>query len=445
VSTLFLLAVPVILLTCLFAPVHWLLFLDVLLVLIPPDEVAQVGSVRFDHTDLIFAGILASLVFRGQRRPTLREVPYYWLWIVLGVLLSLSYLAAPVNQAFLTDPLRAGYQLYRYCWRPILYFPLAFLLLTGPARTRTFFLVMIIAGDLLSLYGIWQGYSPGGNVTGPFNKGNALGTALGGPLMASAGMFVLARSTRERFFVFLSILMIVRAIAFTGSRGTLVAVCSGVAVLLWGLSSLPSVRSRVLPIGALATLGVLWMALFNPLQAPSLQRLEVLRQGTGVSTFQWRVEHRWPHFFDLTMAHPLLGTGSSADLSLGTRGNTPHNGYLAVAARSGIPVLAIYLTFAVLALRSSARVLRRSTAPYEKVFGAIIAGGMTFMLVHNIVESSFLAPVGARTFFLFTALALTAERHRAPRRPSVRAPIPRLWSRGPARSPLTHRPGGARS
>jgi len=439
VSKLILLAIPVILLTVLFAPVHWLLFLDILLLAVPADAAAAFGGVRFDLTDLVFVGILIAYAFRGERLLALGEVSLLRLWFLLGVLLSLSYLMAPSNQVHLTEPHRIAYQLYRYCWKPILFFPFVYLFIAGPIRMRVLFFVLVVTGDLLSLQAVWQGYSPGGGVTGPFNSGNALGSALGVSLLVCVGMLTLARSSRERLILVFSLLLMLRAMLFTGSRGALIALSAGAVALLWGLSSLPRVRARILPIGMAATIGVA-MVLFNPIGASSLRRLETLREGTGVSTFQWRMEERWPHFISLSMEHPWLGTGSNVDSNLGSRGNTPHNGYLALAFSGGIPVLAIYLAFAFLALRAVRRALARSTAEYEKVFCAIIAGAMIFMLARNIVESDFMTFFGGKYFWLFSALALSIERLSERRSPRVRVPAYRLPSQGSANSALRHRP-----
>lgn len=390
------------------APLYSLLIADLLLGAWPVGW--ELGGVLLDPTDLVLASLLAGLLLRGRLcRPP--QVPYLGLWLLLGVLLCVSYLAAPTSQGNLTGPLRITYQLYRYCWKPILFYPLAAVLLCRRDRLRVTWVAIVIAGDLFALQGLPDGYA-GLRASGPFRTANELGAVLVVPILTALGLLLIRPSRRSWLLALASLPVLLRAFLFTGSRGAFAAVLVATGLMLGLLFKAPGVRPRIwrLALGS-AVLGLLLMVAKPGLtQRPNVKRFLTLSQGTEASTFRWRIEERWPHFWRIAIASPWLGTGTIVDPGLSDRANTPHNGYLALAVKLGFPTLALYLAFGAAALGNSMRLRRIRGDPRLSAFGALNAAVVVALLVHNLVDSTILMPFIAKLFWLHTAFAAVAAR-----------------------------------
>lgn len=442
---------PLFLVLAIAVPLHALLACGLLVEVLQIES--KVGVMRIDPTDVLLAALLAGLVIRGRAGraadPLLRRS--FRLWFLLGFLLCVSYLLAPVNQSELTDPMRIGYQLIRYCWKPIAFFPFALILLRTPAKAATLIGVAVLTADLFALEAIQQGYA-GQQGTGPFITGNQLGGTLVVPtVFALAGVVVGGRRRGVRLFYGLSLLLIGRALLFTGSRGAFVSVFLAVGLFSAVLLTLPAGRQRIIRIGALAGLLLLAILMVKPDLAsrPSIQQVRSISEGTQADTFQWRIGERWPHFLRRALERPLFGYGTAADPSLGDeggRGNTPHNGYLSLAATYGFPVTFLFLFFALVAVRNGFRLLRHSEDPQRRVLGLALVAGMAGVLCHNMIESSLSTDYVAKMFWLICALSSGALRwpEDRPRMTAEQPVVPRV-SRLPAmglHSPRTMRRHG---
>src|SRR2546427_1755706 len=118
-------------------------------------------GMQLDLRDVAFAALaLAFLLRRARRRDaTPRIIPYLGLWVTYGLLASLAYLNAPEGQTYLTSPGAVVYQLYRYCWRPTLYYPVT-VLLAGGARPRdVLFMAVVIAAGFCGVEALLAGRS----------------------------------------------------------------------------------------------------------------------------------------------------------------------------------------------------------------------------------------------------------------------------------------------
>jgi hypothetical protein len=416
-----------------------LLLLDLALVLLPGGWI--VAGVLVNATDLVFAGIGIILL----RRPSMRaKVPHLNLWILLGVLQSLAYVHAPQNHEYLSDPLRATYQLYRYCWKPILYYPICVALLGDKRRLAQTVLCLLIVADLASVQGIVQGWA-GDRASGPFEGTNALGGALVAPLLL-VSLFFVRRVAGSRLFYGVSALLMARAMVFSNSRGAFVAALVG--ALVCAVCLLRTARGRgevVRTVGVAVVLVVLLFAVRpDVLEGPNVQRLTTITEGTQVGNFQWRREKRWPHFVKKVKANPLFGVGTEVDPALGPDMNTPHNGYLALALVHGVPAAALFVVFAAFGIRAGLRAFRRAVDPWERAFGLAAAAGVVAILVHNLVDATLLMPFVASLFWLLVAATVTAARREALPAPARRPAPPRTPARGPARGRApARRLGGA--
>lgn len=408
----------------LFAPLHLLLLIDPLLVVGWGDW--ELAGIRFDPSDVVLAGLAAGLALRGRwrRREGDGDLPAIGLWALLGGLISAAFLAAPGNQPYLTDPVRALYQLYRYAWKPLLYYPLALLLLADRRRMAQLALALIAAADAAALIAIPQGYA-GLRAGGPFRTGNELGGVMVLPLVLCFAGLVGRPAPRWRWFFVASGLLITRALLFSGSRGAFVAVLAGCALFAAGLLTVGGGRVRVVRLSLLALLAAGGLALLVPdlAERPNVSRLLSVTEGTQADTLRWRMEQRWPHFGALALDHPFLGTGTDVDWSLGSQANTPHSGYLSLALLHGIPAAALFVAFAALAIRAGIRVFRHGASEPDRLLGLAIAAALAGLLVHNLEESTWPHPFVAKAFWMLTAFALALPRlapDPAPARPDPR-------------------------
>ncbi len=224
------------------APLYSLLLLDVLLV--PFQGQTQIGGVLLDPSDVIFAALTFGILVRKRLtfREVRKQVPFFGVWITLGLLMSVAYLTADKYQEHLTAIHRIIYQVYRFGWKPILFYPLAALFLNSIKGTRHALTAVVLAGNICALMALPQGLR-GVKAVGPFGSGNSLGAALVVPFVICFGSIILETSRRSRWFYGLSLLLLGRVLLWAGSRGATagaaVGTCAVVAVLLAGSRDVP--------------------------------------------------------------------------------------------------------------------------------------------------------------------------------------------------------------
>lgn len=427
--------VPLVLGLALLAPLYVMLGLGMAFVMLPGSW--YVGGVWLDPTDLVFAGIgLAFLVRRQERLAAFKHrVPYLGVWVALGIVASIAYLSAPINSPYLTDPFRIAYQLYRYTWKSLLYFPLSVMLLGDRRKLQVILFVTLAAADAAALQGISQGYA-GDLASGPFDTKNALGGVLVAPMVISIAGVMYPESTRRLVFYAVSTLLMARALLFSQSRGAQVAVFLGVGFLAYRLFTTAYGRSRIVRfIAWAAVLAVVVMTLKpNVLQSPDVQRLFSTSQGTEDDTMQWRMQERWPHFWKKVVDNPWFGVGTDVDPTLGDTGNTPHNGFLAIAVIEGVPALCLFLTLILQGIRNGLLAFKRGADWWQRVLGLTTAAALIGTLVHNTDDATLLMPFIGNMVWMLTAVAvLSAKRY------SIAAPtvVPIGPARKSQRSPLS--------
>ncbi len=393
-------------------PIWWLLLLDLVTVTFVGGW--SVGPLRIGAGDLMAVSVLWALVLRGRRSEPWRwgKLPLLLPWLVFGVLLCCSYLEAPANQRNLTDPIRVAYQLCRYCLRPIIYFPLALLLLRSPVRA--YLMVGFIQGAavLCSLMAIHQGYSGVNAAPGPFGTGNLLGGQLIVSFVLSGAGTVFPRTRRSFVLNGLALLLITRALLFTQSRGAMVAAGAGAVFFAVLLLSRHLGRRRLAYLAPLAFLALIASLPLMPkvLANPFVTHALSASNGTEDSTMRWRMEQRWPHFWAIALANPWLGTGTAVDPALGDKANTPHNGFLSMLVMWGFPALAILLFFAFRTIKNGCRLFWLAPNPDHKIFGLSIASALVGLLTHQLVEATLAINFNFKVFWLFAAVSELAKR-----------------------------------
>jgi O-antigen ligase len=207
------------------------------------------------------------------------------------------------------------------------------------------------------------------------------------------------------------------------------AVC-GTALIAWGLRRTMWGRRHLVRVGQLmlCIFIVVAMARGNPLDRPSLRRFTG-SDTSDTGTFRWRLEERWPYFWNKVQQNPWFGVGSDSDQALGTVANTPHNGFLSLAVMSGLPALAVYLALVFASIGSGWRAFRRSPRGWPGATGLVAAAGVISILVHNLVDSTMTLAFVSQMFWMLVATAARMEREArkvempvAPR-PEVSAPV----------------------
>jgi hypothetical protein len=456
------------------APLHWLLLIDLALVVYPGEWL--VSRVHVDFTDIILVALVAGIFLRPEYRRALRHwrrphttislslfvlttfgllalllvriqggfgrlaeqsdlanlflaglgiqlliealrwrLPYLWLWLALGVLLTAAYVMAPINAPYFEGPASVTYQVYRYCWRPLLYYPLGVLLLRDRRQLESAFLVIVLCGATCSLMAFSQGFS-GAEATGPFPTKNGLGGALIMPfLFGIAALFHIESAWPWRLHL-LSVLIIARGLLFAGSRGAFVAVLGGLVFLMGWMLLRQRSRSRALRFLAVGSLLAVFTAALLPdfLQRPNIQHLLTTSRGTQDDNMRWRMQERWPHFWHKIMDNPWLGVGTDIDSTLGDSAITPHNGYLGVAVVSGLPSMFLLVGLTLMAMANGMRIFRRSKTYWQQVTGLAITASLVGLLVHNVVDQTFKLAFAVKVLWILAgSAALLAQRPQA--------------------------------
>ncbi len=261
---------------------------------------------------------------------------------------------APENQRHLTALHRAVYQVYRSAWKPILYFPLAALLLEQQAgRGRPSGSPR--RGRHLRPDGDCRRPPRGDRHEGPFHTGNSLGAVLIVPFLVSfrirscptarrarCSMEVVAYSAGARA----SLCRVARCLRRSGGR-------SGGHAL--GSSS-PSVRrkSPALALDSSRTHGsastVRTQA--RPPESTDSKASPHLDQPNGRDHLAVADGRTLGLLLGKALKKPWLGYGSDIDPTITAEGGakSPHNGYLSFSRAYGLPAAILYVTFGVLGI-----------------------------------------------------------------------------------------------
>ncbi len=388
------------------APLYYLIFFD--LTLTPIVGFWTLAGIRIDPSDVILACLALAMVARVRFSPfeVAKKLPYLFPWLALGVFTTLSYVYSPWNEDNLTDPVRIAYQVYRYCWKPLLFYPICLLFLRDLRQARHAWTAILIGANICAAHGVYQGYTGVSEPPGPFETGNELAAVLVVPFVIAVSGLIFPTSRFNWLFSTASVLLLARAILFSASRGGMVSVMVGAGVFGFFAMFNSTGRTRILklvPVGLLSLLGLLALRP-DILDRPTVRHAFSLFEGTRTANIQWRIRQRWPHFFQIAVDNPVLGTGTYVDESLSDDANTPHNGYLALAVKYGFPVLALFLFFILRLMRNCQLAFRRSRDLDQSMFYLTMAAAMLGLATHNIVETTLPFNAIQKYFWMFCAL-----------------------------------------
>jgi len=392
-------------------PMHYLVLADLQTVIFK--DFWNLGGVRTDPTDFMIGALAVALLLRGRPKDTGSRLgmPFPLAFFLLGLWLSISYVSVPVNQPNLTDPARIAYQLYRYCWKPLLYLPICFFFIRSPGRLQVFLNALFVGTNMIALQTIYQGHT-GQDPRGPFDTGNTVAGVMVMPAVMAVATMLFPISKRQFYFSAASSLIMARAIMMSGSRGGALATGAGIGFLLAGMMLVHMGRKRLLQLIPVALLVPLLILVVVPdvFDRPHVKRLMTVSQGTEVDNLQWRISLRWPHFWALAWQHPWVGRGSDVDLSLGKEANTPHNGYISIAVRYGFPVLLCFIYLALRTLWTGVGRFLRSRDQRTRIFYLTLISPIVAMLVHNVVEVTWTDYPVLKTFWMIVAVVALSVR-----------------------------------
>ena len=315
-------------------------------------------------------------------------------WAIGNSLLASTYTPAGVFQPLF---LVAGFALAR----------------SASARERETVLAALIAGAVgLAAWGIWQAATGGGRAHAHFETPNTLATVLN---LALAPMLLrVALGEARRLFLAATIVLSAGLVA-TLSRGGLVALPAGLAVVLAVCGVRPRPRDAARALGALLVGAVIGAASLVLPQWWSVQPLPAEAQLGGIaSTFAVSVGARSELYrlaFSHLGEHPWLGSGYLGFQALfeAHRAQVPsyaaesltyfvHDDYLQTAVELGVPGLAALLAMVALPFWWA----RRANATRaERISRYAPVGGVATMAIHALGDFPFYVPA---CLLLFGAL-----------------------------------------
>jgi len=312
------------------------------------------------------------------------------LWIFLLVWSTLAFLTGSENQWLLRDPARNAWYVYRGIWRDLLPFPLVAYCLNDRRAAHRLISAILLTGTAIAAAGIWEAQITQANPIGPLGHKNAFAGFLVLIVPFAVARLDAAEGWRARLMYTGVLLVMLRALWLTGSRGGFVALLGSFLVL-----SLCVRRKRLVAAAAVAVVAVsvLAVARGDLLERPMVQRFLTLRQPQEEGNLRWRYE-QWRIFFGGVSEDPWLGTGSDVMEFLGAddRAPTAHNGYLALAIRSGIPLCLAWLLVAGVAGKAAIGALSAEGSPTSRAFWIGVIGFLAALLIHNCVEATILIP-----------------------------------------------------
>ncbi|HET6279224.1 MAG TPA: O-antigen ligase family protein, partial [Candidatus Polarisedimenticolia bacterium] len=415
--------------------VLWLLYPEVsvyLLVLLFPFTflfaVGPLNDIRPQDALLAVMMVTAGATALSGRRETdfLRGAApkaLFGLWLFVIVWDSIAFLHGPANQWLLRDPIRNTWYLYKDIWRDLFTFVVVACFLRERHPTRHLLTALQVAATVIAVWGIWQTVTTGERAIGPFkHQPNQLAAVLILIIPYMMSRLLLESGWRQRLLIGLSLLVMLRALWFTGSRGGFVA-C---VVSFWPLAvMLPRKRLMAGALAGIIGLAVVLATKPDIMNRPVVQRYLTLTRPDELHTLEWRKE-QWRHFMRRIGERPLLGTGSPVDHSIdtGDQLQTAHNAYLGFALRSGVPIAIAWVCILALAAAIAIRRGLTSARGEERVFWIGTMGFVTALAVHAMNETALLTSQVQQLFWIIMAFVVV---HILPRRPHA--------SRGDAMTP----------
>ncbi len=325
-------------------------------------------------------------------------------WLLMVIWSSLTFLLGPANRDIFKDPVRDTWYLYRGVWRDFLVFPVVVLCLADRTAAKKALALTVIASSLVSVYAIVLSWQTGEPAVGPFSSKNGLAGFLVLILPFAMARVILEKRLQSRLLYGCAAFIMLRALWLTASRGGLAAFLVSLTPFLL---ILPPKRLLAAAMAGVLVLLVLIGVKGNVLDRPNVQRYLTLVRFSEEGNYRWRQE-QWRIFMYKIAERPWLGSGSEVVEHLEMEGRLPtaHNGYLAMAMRSGIPATAAWVVLLLFLMGLS---LNRSVTVEsldEKSFWIGLTGLVLAWSCHSLVDNVLLMSEAQRLFWLMVGIAL---------------------------------------
>ncbi|MBF6589195.1 MAG: O-antigen ligase family protein [Ktedonobacterales bacterium] len=344
------------------------------------------------------------LARRWRADPPRASVFAAWLAYVLAILLSA--LAATSGALVVKEALK---------WLEVgLVLAVTLWLARSPSHVRWLIWALIGAGVAEALLGYAQwvlatgDLGPGGDslrVFGTFAQPNPYAGELNFALLPALALALWGTAPRERWVAGVAAALVAGASALAGSRGALLGLLAGLAVLLivgWR-------RERLAGLAVLIGVPVVLVAWVGRLIPVSLQarllaevRLSDLSLSSSVNDANFSTLERLAHWvagLRMFAAHPLLGVGAGNYSVVYGRYAVPgwpealghaHNYYINAAAETGVVGLLAFLALAAAALYAGGRAVRaprRDGATRALALGLLAV--IVALLTHSLTDDLF--------------------------------------------------------
>lgn len=403
----------------------------------------KLAGVNVDLADVILLPLVARLAMLARpardMAPTFwREMPWRWLWCSYGIILAVAYARWSYNAGYLG--VGAPYQFYRYCWKPMLLYPVAFYMAARPAGIRLLVGAIILGALVNAVVGIQQSRA-GLEVRGflSLTNKNALADTLLVPVFLALDEGLYGTFLSWRLIACSSGVLMAGALWYAVSRGALIA--ASVGALAYFLVSGKRWRFAAAAVAVPAV-----VLLTHPDFTSSsaiVSRYSDIGQGAESANLQWRIQQRWPHFIEIIESHPWLGVGDSVDATFGENANTPHNGYIGLAVKAGIPATLLFLMMVTITLKRALRLTRSGFSVRAQGRGAAAFAGTTALCVHSFVETSFDGTT-AITFWIVSGIVMALSAQQPAESNQLNGHTSRRIARLGRTSPNHSRPGRPR-
>lgn len=204
-----------------------------------------------------------------------------------------------------------------------------------------------------------------------YYNSNVVGMVYAMPCVGAVALMATRKLRAWQFaLLFVSALVLLVAVLLTGSRGSLLAACAGIAVAVL-LAANWRVLAAVVALIAIAAV----TALLTPLAGELMQRRDSLR-------FEL-----WPVYLDMVALKPWLGYGLAFDtkvtLPSGGEVMNGHNIFLCAAVRGGVPSALALAGVVVAALVAGWRAFRasREVTGLALLATCLVAGAVDYEIV----------------------------------------------------------------
>jgi O-antigen ligase len=346
------------------------------------------------------------------------------LFVYFGMFLFLFFLRSPET--------KVGIEGLRVYLEYALWFFVGLNIPDNKRQVKTFTTCLILVCVILAFHGIaqyvarvpipanWVDQAEAGVRSRAFSvvgSPNILGSLLALVLPLSIAGFLNSGTWRPRIGYAAATLALGLCLFLTFSRGAWLAAFAGLA--LFALLSNP----RML----WAVAGVVVAA---PLVSPSIagRVLYMFSSGYIVSSERSGRIARWQAAIEKVSQHPWVGEGfgrfGGAVATRAIPGSFyVDNFYLKTAAESGVPGLAVLIWVLVSAWRAGYRVFTLLAQRAEKTLAAAFLSGLTAVLIHNVVENIFEAPLMSTFFWLLLGLLLAMPLLGESNEKSTRSPV----------------------